>query len=375
MTLTTLFLLALGLLVVGYLVNRALVSSRAEAKDTRPPYVVALGALADGDEETAFRELRNAVRLDSANADAYLRLGELIRRRGDAVRAHQLHRELATRTTLPRELMARVQRALARDLLALGKVDKAGIAAEEAVRLDESLAGTLETLLEIRERLGDLEGAYKVKKELVKRVRRGKTPAGAADLATYRASQAWTLLDQGDAKGAERLVKDAQRMDESNRWTRYVAGLVQEQAGNYGDAIETWGSLLRDRPDEAALVFHALERVHFLDGSFSRMEQTYESFLRKFPDHPDASFGLARFLRRKGQLDDALDVCRRGLDAHPESRELRALTLVLLLQSGRSAEAEGEIDAWISRLVGERDTRTPPAAGPLGERTLAGGGR
>ena len=66
-----------------------------------------------------------------------------------------------------------------------------------------------------------------------------------------------------------------------------------------------------------------------------------------------ASFGLARFLRRKGQLDRALDAVRDGLAVHPESRKLRGLQLVMLLQSGRHGEAEAILNDYLSEEMGE----------------------
>jgi lipopolysaccharide biosynthesis regulator YciM len=348
-----------------------LARSKKESKDTRPPYIVALGALADGDEETAFREFKNAVRHDSTNADAYLRLGELFLRRGDATRAHQLHRELATRSTLPRELMARVHRALAQDLLAFGKIEKAAEAAEESARLDESAPGGLETLLEIREKLEDYEGSFKVKREILKRKAAARSAAGA-ELASYRAEQGRRLLEKGDVKGAEKMLKDALRYDAENRAANKTWGLLQEQLGNYSESIRGLETLLRSNPEEAAQIFRNLERVHFLDGSFSRMEQTYKRFLQSFPGHAGASFGLARFLRRKGQLDEALEVCRRGLDSYPDSLELQALSIALLLQSGRMAEGESQIDAWITRLVGDANTGEAPRRSTWGGRPVAG---
>jgi len=85
----------------------------------------ALAGLIDGDEETAFREFKNAVRLDSTNVDAYLRLGDLLRKRGDIDRAFQLHRELTTRRGLDPDTEARIQQALCRDLIALSRWERA----------------------------------------------------------------------------------------------------------------------------------------------------------------------------------------------------------------------------------------------------------
>ena len=95
------------------------------------------------------------------------------------------------------------------------------------------------------------------------------------------------------------------------------------------------------------------------------MESTYRGFLDKVPGHEDASFGLARFLRRKGQVDAATDVCRAALDQHPESESLRVLFLLLLVQSGRSAEADSRLNDWVSEILGEDSTRTQPPANDL----------
>ena len=64
-----------------------LATARTRRKEARrtPPYIIGLRALVDGDEDTAIRELKNAVRIDSSNVDAYIRLGDLFRARGEAV--------------------------------------------------------------------------------------------------------------------------------------------------------------------------------------------------------------------------------------------------------------------------------------------------
>lgn len=352
MTFSTFLLGFAALVVAGFFLQKFLARTNRERKDSRPAYLVALGALADADEETAFREFKNAVRSDSSNADAYLRLGELFRRRGDVNRSFQLHRELSTRSSLPREMMARVHMALARDLMALGKPEKAAAAAEESIRLNDAVPGAFETLLQIREALGEDEACFKLKKEMAKR-RGGRSLETNRELAAYRARQGMKCLQAGDEKNAERVLKDALRLDAENPEANYGWGLLQEHEANYELAVKAWEGLLEGPVPDDRDLFRHLERAHFLNGSFSRMEQTYGAFLQRFPDHAGASFGLARFLRRKGQWDEALDVCRRGLDAHPEAAELRALYLALLLQSGRTAEAEAAIDRWITQVTGE----------------------
>jgi len=348
--------LALAVLVgVLAAVVAAVLRGQRAREGRRPPYLVALGALADGDEETAFLELKNAVRADTGNVDAYLRLGDLMRRRKDPERALHLHRELAVRKGLSRESLARIHESLCRDNLALGRLDRAEEAAKESARLaPESVTGP-ELLLEVHERRGDPDAAFRDKREVLKREGRLKT--GAFELADFRANQALPLLEGGRLKDAERILKEARKIESGSRRAQLYGGRLQELSGDYSGAIESWEAILREGDGDVDAVFDNLERVRFLDGSFSDMEGTYRRFLERIPNHPAATFGLARFLRRKGHLEEALDVCRSGLHADPQSETLRQLLLALLLQTNRVAEAEAVLNEWMADGATHRHAR------------------
>jgi lipopolysaccharide biosynthesis regulator YciM len=355
-------LLLVALVLAGIVAARRFRRPRPGAR--RPPYLAALAALIDGDQETAYREFRNAVRQDSSNVDAYLRLGDLLRERGDIDRALQLHRELTTRRGLDGDTEARIQEALCRDLITLGRWDRAADAAREAIRRASDPSSALELLLSVHEQRADLDEAYRAKREILKR--RGGDHA--ADLCAYRAGQAETLLAKGELKEAEKLLKEARRLDGDEPAARYLWGLLKERQGDYAEAIDAWEGVLATHPERAAHLFLALERVHFLNGTFGGMETAYQRFLERSPGHADASFGLARFLRRKGQVDAALRSCRRGLDANPRSEALRVMMLGLLLQAGRSGEAEGLLNDWTAELLGpdaQPSPRRPSSADNL----------
>jgi hypothetical protein len=83
------------------------------------------------------------------------------------------------------------------------------------------------------------------------------------------------------------------------------------------------------------------------------MEDTYTRFLGRVAGHEAAAFGLARFLQRKGQIDAALEACRRGLRANADSPTLRTLCLALLLRAGRVGEAESVVNEWLSENLRE----------------------
>ncbi|MBZ0267650.1 tetratricopeptide repeat protein, partial [bacterium] len=329
--------LALAALALLALVARSLVN-RGPKVDRRPPYLVSLGALIDGEHELAYTELKKAVQADSNNVDAYLRLGTLLRKRGEAARALQVHRELTARPGLHEATRARVQQELCRDLMALGKLDKAAEVAQEAVKRAPDPVKALELLLAVQEKRGDLAEAFRVKRELLRK--EGRSRSDTKELGAYRALQATAPLEAGELAVAEKILREARKLDDDAPQTVYLWGRLKEKQGEHAAALAAWNEILEKHPEKVVHLFRSLERVHFLHGTYGDMESTYHRFLERVPGHEDASFGLARFLRRKGQLDAALDTCRSALAHHPESETLRVLRLALLLQIGRRAEAE-----------------------------------
>lgn len=356
--------LALGVAAfVAIVVAAFLWSGGSRRGDRQPPYLLALGALADGDRETAFQELKNAVRENSGNVDAYLRLGDLYRERGEAERSLQLHRELTTRSGLPDPTRSRIQMSLARDYLAVDKLEKAAEAGREAVKRAKDPTASLALLREIHERREDPDEAFRTLREQYRREGREKT--AASELAVYRAEQANTLLEAGRPDDAERLLKDARKFDAREPRVMFLSGLVREKQGDYVGAVKAWEEILESHPGQVIMLFRSLERVHFLNGTYGDIESTYTRFLERVPGHEDASFGLARFLRRKGQIEAALDTCRSALDQHPKSESLRVLFLGLLVQSGRSQEAENHLNEWVSEILGEEAPKPPETTGLL----------
>jgi len=347
--------LALAAIALLALVTRSVMQRRPSKGDRRPPYLVALGALIDGEDDVAFAELRNAVKLDSSNVDAYLRLGTLLRKRGNAGRALQVHRELTARGGLDDDTRSRIQRELARDWMATGNLDRAAEAAAEAVRRARNPAKALALQLEVQEARQDLAEAFRVKREILKLG--GRLKEGAEELADYRARQAAPLIEAGELGAAEKILRDARRLNEGAAQTMYLWGRLKEKQGDYEGALAGWNDILDRHPQQVVHLFRSLERVHFLHGTYGDMESTYQRFLEKVPGHEDASFGLARFLRRKGQLEAALETCRTSLAHHPESETLRVLRLALLLQLGRRGEAETLLNEWISHLLGDEPAR------------------
>ena len=109
-------------------------SKKDRGKTSQDAYVAALRLMIDGQPDEALRSLQAAVKGGKAPTDAYIRLGNLLRERGDASRAAQIHQSLTVKDNLARDEKVELFLSLAEDYAALGKSDKSVKTLESAVK-------------------------------------------------------------------------------------------------------------------------------------------------------------------------------------------------------------------------------------------------
>jgi len=119
----TLFIILIAALVIFVLY--LYFGQKRERTSGYTPYVEALSALLEDNEDIAIKKFKEAVSLDSGLIDAYIRLGDLYRKRGDVSRAVQIHQSLTVRPTLKKHEEKKVYYALVNDLLATTRYNKA----------------------------------------------------------------------------------------------------------------------------------------------------------------------------------------------------------------------------------------------------------
>src|SRR3990172_614675 len=98
--LTLFWAVALGVAAAAILWTQ---THKRRASQAPRMYLEALRAIVDGDDHTAFERLKAVVTEDSNYLDAYLKLGDLLRRRGRHDRAIRVHEDLTLRLGLPKD--------------------------------------------------------------------------------------------------------------------------------------------------------------------------------------------------------------------------------------------------------------------------------
>ena len=88
------------------------------------PYIQALKLLVDGDKDAAFDRLQESVRSGSGPTDAYIKLGKLLRDRGELAKALQIHQSLTVKTDLSKNEKVELYMNLAADYARMENPEK-----------------------------------------------------------------------------------------------------------------------------------------------------------------------------------------------------------------------------------------------------------
>ncbi|MFQ6092113.1 MAG: tetratricopeptide repeat protein [bacterium] len=282
------------------------------------PYVEALNALVSGDRETALQKLRESVRIDSHNVDAYLKLGNLLREEGDVERALKLHKSLTVRALSPTQ-RTDVLRAMASDYVTARRYAQARHLVEEILSHDKKEVWALETLLRICEETGQWDRAF----ETVKQIQRVQGEEDRELLALYKVCAGQTLDEKGEHHQARLKYKEAIRIDEHCTPAYLYLGDSYVAERRLDDAITYWKKLMETVPEHAYLSFGRLEKAHFDLGDFGSVAQIYQNLIDRTPGDLRPLFALVTILMKMGNIEEAIDLCHRALEQEPESQQAR----------------------------------------------------
>ncbi len=338
--------------IIGFLIlrERRLLRERSPKEST---YIRGLAALIDGNDRAALDLLKDAVREDTANIDAYVRLGDIYRRNRKPQYAYQIHRTLLVRGDLAPTIRARVQESLAADLLELGKRDRARevLAELEKQPLEPSLRLRMVTLAE---RSGDWEKAYDLRREIWKEERGDEN--AQKEMALYRTWTACQVVRGREDADIREELREGLRLDSACVPAHLALGDLLYLRSELDDAIHHWKRIVDQRPSLAFLTFERLERAFFDRGTLGRgtlgdLEVIYDRLLREHPDDTTTLEALANLHRKRGEHEEAIAVCQKALEISPKSRPIRRRLILLLHESGRVRESERELDEFLQILA------------------------
>lgn len=298
-------------------------------------YYAGLRALLRGDQEIAFQYFKQAVTEDTQNIDAYLRIGDLLRDRGQAKQALSIHLDLAERGGLDKEESQAVRRALAEDYLALGTTDEAVTLLNELSEDREAAGWAFRRLHRVHLQRQDFEAAFKVRERLVK----FGDPRDPKVEALYLCMAGLKASDRGEHRRGRVFLRDALKLDPQCVAALYYLGELYARDQRPEDAVRAWKNYLEQAPALAGLVFGRLEKVLFDMGQYAEIAGVYQQVLAADPVNTDALLGLARFAEKKGDDQAAVEHLGRIIEIDPGHLVARQKLVQLHRQAGRTREA------------------------------------
>ena len=325
-------IIPLGLVLLALIFTLEKRGSR-EKKISPENYIAGLRALIANDDNTAFVKLKQAVAEDTDNIDAYLKLGDLFRKRGQIEKAVRIHRELTLRKKQDPVLIPLVWQSLALDYIQSNKFNMAlGI----LNKLDKESGYRIwvqEKMMEIYEKMENWEKAFNVCKNLL------KSKDKSTQLAVYKQLLGNELYNEGEFHKARLAYKDALHYDDTLADAYIMIAESYQAEDRKQDAVEFYKKLAEKVPSEIYRVAYKMEQTLFELGQFSEAEGIYKKIVEQIPDDVDILKSLAGISEKKGNLEAAIDTLTQAVKTHPEHTPAAAKLIELYLSNNQRNRA------------------------------------
>jgi len=327
------FIILFVLLFLGIL-STVIFNIVKKPSDSIEDYIQGLQAITDGDNRLAILKLKNAIRKNTENVEAYIRLGNLLRREGLAPNALKIHKELLLRKKMQKDQRGRLFLALADDYSDAGKNDLALKYLDlYASEIDNADPRVMHKSLNLYEKLKKWKKAHQLLKG-----HPGLVDDNNNRLALYKVYIGDKLVKDNKEKEARISYKEALKHEENNPAALLAIGDSYWREERREEARSRWGELSDKNPKYAFLAFDKLEKASFEMGEFSNMETFYQNLIRQHPEFTEPMIALSNIHQKKGEFDKSIQILEKVLKLEPENSMAKALRLKVLIKKGNDEE-------------------------------------
>ncbi len=277
-------------------------------------YAAGLNYLVSGDLNLALQKLKDAARKDTNNIDAYIKIGEILRTIGHIDQAIKVHRDLTARNSLTPVQRLEIYRALVQDYEAKGRYEQALQVLRQILELKRDDLWAREKELQLYEAMGDWEKAADTYKKLAK----SKNGIQKSRLALYKVEQGKKIAAKGDEKQARTLFREAIKMDAKCAAAYLALSDSYLRENRTEEAIGILEKFMASAPEKAALAFSRVKELLFSIGEFGSIETVYQQVIKRSPENWQAYLALAEIKAKKGDLDEAIQLCQQILQRNPD---------------------------------------------------------
>jgi lipopolysaccharide biosynthesis regulator YciM len=320
-------------------------SARARRKDRRgrgarasAHFTQGIYFLTAGQRELAISEMNKVEREQPGEIEVIQVLSHLLGEAGQVERAIQLHQGLLARD-LNRGERAQVLAGLGTDFLRAGFLDRAARAYGEALEFDPNSLQALAGLQKLHEEQREWAEAY----DILSRLQRLRKTDESLVLGHLQAEMGREAARAGRREAAETAFETALLLHRRVMPAHLGLAALHEEADPRRAAAILTGAI-QTVPERSYLALAPLERACSAAGSPERFVEVCEGLIRDHPREWRARLSLARYLRARGAIDEALGLLLRALEANPQA-------LLAHLEVWRTLKAQGALGEAEARYV------------------------
>jgi len=310
-------------------------SRKRVISDEDKPYLMALKYMAEGENRLAVEKFKEAVRENSSNIDAYLKLGTILRNEGLYKNAIRIHQDLTLRGNLGSSELTEVKKNLILDYWYLKDYTKAEYYLNQLKDDKNLIDWTTPYLVKILEKKGEWQQAVEtLSKSSLAREQKGKFK-----IAQLKVKQGIKLANSQREKDARILFKESMKTDHECAEAYLQLGDSYLREGRTTDAINAWTDLCKKVREKAHLAFDRLEKAWFEKGQFSKIEELYMSMLQEDEDFLPAIIALSEIYRKKGDFDQSLKLLQGAQKRDLDSDLIQSQIAKVRMDKGQYKEA------------------------------------
>ena len=343
-------ILLLSLALVALLTIVAIYRKKTKPSlNTRQAYEDGLRSLIDDDYQNAFIKLKQAVNEDVENIDAYLKLGDLFRKRGMLDKALQIHNELMLRQNLSIEFEGEVQKSLSLDYMASGHNEKAIDILQKLFKDPVQKNWASLRLLELYIKSKKWAEAANIFNGYSKR----DSLRDSIKLANLKILMGRDLQETGEYHKSRLLFKEGISINDSSPLPYLFIAESYIEENRLEDAFDFLKKLSQKMPQYAHLGFPMLEDTLFQLGRFGEIESLYRGVLEQDPGNSRAKVALAKILIKKNDLHLAENLLKSALDKDPAD-PLAAIHLAEIYTTQRRPKEAIDTLTAITEKIGSK---------------------
>ncbi len=351
-----------------------------KANNIREMYAEGLDMLVSGKRISAYKNFKNIIDEDSNNIKAYLRLGQILREGGNAVKALKIHNSLLLRKKMTTYERIELHKNIAMNYYSLENLDKSILEAEKILKIEKDNEWAIHPLISLYKKNNDWMRATEYLKSYFNTV-------GNRDnhkLALYKIQNARIEIENNNFDKAREILEKALNIEDDLAIAYYYLGktyskessLIYDKAvelennglnsisdkdnynqyvtdakDNLSKAIPMWIHYLEINPQQSWFVIPLLKDALFSLDRYSELEDIFYKLSEKFPKSIEILAALADYYSNKGNLDKAIDIIEKALSQNKDSILVKLIKFKLNIQKNSQNISLNDIDDIISFIL------------------------